>query len=103
MARFAPLYDVEILDAQADVRATFFNTEKYGVDDAPPYFEQVTVRVDVDSPAGEDSVAALVAHAERACHAAQSLRHPVDVTLDAWLNGVRLDQVGERDEIDERD
>lgn len=42
MARFAPLYRVEILDARADVRATFFNTEKYDVDDAPAYFEQVT-------------------------------------------------------------
>jgi hypothetical protein len=29
VARFAPLYDVPILDAAADVRATFFNTEKW--------------------------------------------------------------------------
>jgi organic hydroperoxide reductase OsmC/OhrA len=91
VARFAPLYDVEILDATADVRATFFNTEKYGLDDTPAYFERVTVKLDIDSPARADAVEKLVAHAERACHAAQSLRHPVEVTLFATLNGSTLD------------
>lgn len=90
MARFAPLYRVEILDARADVRATFFNTEKYDVDDAPAYFEQVTVELSIDSPAPPTSVAELAAHAERACHAAQSLRQPVPVTLDVTLNGLPL-------------
>jgi organic hydroperoxide reductase OsmC/OhrA len=90
VARFAPLYEVEILDAQADVRATFFNTEKYDVDDAPAYFEQVSVKLSIDSPAQPPAVAALVAHAERACHAAQSLRQPIPVTLDVTLNGAPL-------------
>jgi organic hydroperoxide reductase OsmC/OhrA len=90
VARFAPLYDIEIFDARADVRATFSNTEKYDIDDAPAYFEQVTVKLDIDSPARPEATAALVAHAERACHAAQSLRHGVDVTLAATLNGTLL-------------
>lgn len=88
MARFAPLYQVEIKDAQADVRATFFNTEKYGVDDAPAHFEQVTVSLTIDSPAPDQAVAALATHAERACHAAQSLRNPIPVQLE--LNGAPL-------------
>ena len=90
MARFAPLYDVEIADAEADVRATFFNTQKYGVDDAPAHFEEVAVRLSIDSPAEASAIAALVDHAERACHAAQSLRHPVPVTFAAVLNGAPL-------------
>lgn len=91
MARFAPLYEVPIDDATADVRATFFNTEKYGVDDAPAQFEEVRVVLAIDSPADPASVAALGAHAERACHAAQSLRNPVPVTLSTTLNGAPLD------------
>jgi organic hydroperoxide reductase OsmC/OhrA len=91
VARFAPLYEVPIEDATADVRATFRNTEKYDVDDAPAYFEEVTVKLDVVSSAGADQVRRLVAHAERACHAAQSLRHPIPVTLEATLNGSSLD------------
>jgi organic hydroperoxide reductase OsmC/OhrA len=91
VARFAPLYEVPIEDATADVRATFRNTEKYDVDDAPAYFDEVTVKLDVVSSAGADQVRRLVAHAERACHAAQSLRHPIPVTLEATLNGAALD------------
>jgi len=64
------------------VRATFRNTEKYDVDDAPPYFEQVTVKLEISSPAKPEQVHRLVAHAERACHAAQSLRHPIPVTVE---------------------
>lgn len=90
MARFAPLYDVPIDDASADVRGTFRNTEKYDVDDAPPYFEKVTIALTVASPAPAEQVQRLVVHAERACHAAQTLRHGVDVTLAATLNGEAL-------------
>ena len=91
MARFAPLYDVAIEDASADVRGTFRNTEKYDVDDAPAYFERVDIKLAVVSPASPDQVKRLAAHAERACHAAQSLRHPVPVVLETTLNGATLE------------
>ena len=68
------------------MRATFRNTEKYDVDDAPAYFEEVTVELSVISSAPSASVRKLVTHAERACHAAQSLRHAVPVRLVATLN-----------------
>jgi organic hydroperoxide reductase OsmC/OhrA len=90
VARFAPLYDVPILDASADVRASFFNTEKYDVDDEAPYFEQIELRLSIDSPAAADEVSALARHAERACHAAQSFRHPIPVSLETTLNGELL-------------
>jgi uncharacterized OsmC-like protein len=81
---------VPIDDASADVRATFRNTEKYDVDDAPPYFEHVTIALTVVSSASAEQTQRLVAHAERACHAAQTLRHGVAVTLAATLNGAAL-------------
>jgi organic hydroperoxide reductase OsmC/OhrA len=87
VARFAPLYDVPILEATADVRGTFRNTAKYGIDDAPPYFEEVDVQLEIESRAPSGQVAQLISHAERACHAAQTLRHGVVVKLDARLNG----------------
>jgi hypothetical protein len=68
------------------VRATFRNTEKYDVDDAPAYFEEVTIELAVVSSAPNTNVRRLVTHAERACHAAQSLRHAVPVRLRATLN-----------------
>ena len=86
LARFAPLYEVPIEEASADVRASFRNTEKYDVDDAPAHFEEVTIELAIVSNAAGDSVRKLVTHAERACHAAQSLSHPVPVHLHATLN-----------------
>jgi organic hydroperoxide reductase OsmC/OhrA len=90
VARFAPLYEVAIDDATADVRATFRNTEKYDVDDAPAFFERVDIKLEISSPAGAEQVKRLAAHAERACHAAQSLRHPIPVALETTLNGTAL-------------
>jgi len=87
VARFAPLYQVPIQDASADVRGTFRNTAKYGVDDAPAYFESVTIALAIESPAPREQVRQLVDHAERACHAAQTLRHGVPVQLQAEHNG----------------
>ena len=68
------------------MRATFRNTEKYDVDDAPAFFEEVTIELSVVSSAASGNVRKLVTHAERACHAAQSLRHAVPVRLRATLN-----------------
>ena len=91
LARFAPLYEVPIDDARADVRATFRNTEKYDVDEAAPYFEEVRIKLEIDSPAPQSRVRRLAAHAERACHAAQSLSHAIPVHLETTLNGSRLE------------
>jgi organic hydroperoxide reductase OsmC/OhrA len=74
------------------VRGYFRNTEKYDVDDAAPYFEEVTISVSVTSPAPASQVQQLIDHAERACHAAQTLRHGVPVSLEATLNGQPLSQ-----------
>ena len=81
---------MQVDDASADVRATFRNTEKYDVDDAPAHFEKVEIKLKIVSPAGGDQVKRLAAHAERACHAAQSLRHPIPVVLETSLNGSAL-------------
>jgi uncharacterized OsmC-like protein len=81
---------VPIDDASADVRATFRNTEKYDVDDAPAYFEEVTILLAVSTPAPASQLQRLVSHAERACHAAQTLRHGVPVSLSTTHNGQKL-------------
>ena len=72
------------------MRATFRNTAKYDVDDAPAYFEEVTIELSVISGAPSANVRKLVTHAERACHAAQSLAHAVPVHLHATLNQEKL-------------
>jgi organic hydroperoxide reductase OsmC/OhrA len=56
-----------------------------------PYFDQVSIALAVKSSAAPEQVRKLVAHAERACHAAQPLRHEVPISLAATLNGTALE------------
>ena len=79
-----------IEEADVDVRATFSVADKYDLGGPPGAFQQVTFDLKVKSSASESQVGKLVAHAERACHAAQTFRAPVPVELKATLNGEPL-------------
>lgn len=70
-----------------DVRAIFSVADKYDLGGPPGAFQQVTFDLRVSSSAPEVQVKNLIAHAERACHAAQTFRAPVPVELKASLNG----------------
>jgi organic hydroperoxide reductase OsmC/OhrA len=52
----------------------------------------VTFDLKLKSSASEAQVKRLIAHAERACHAAQTFRAPVAVEVKAALNGKTLAQ-----------
>jgi uncharacterized OsmC-like protein len=95
IARFAPLYDVPLEEVQADVRAEFNAADKFVTDDSNGAFEQVTYALTVRSSAPPERVRPLIEHAERACHATQSLRRPVPVSLEVQLNGQPLPLTGE--------
>jgi len=72
---------------QADVRAEFNTADKFVTDGSNGAFEQVTYALTVRSAAPPERVRLLIEHAERACHAAQSLHQPVPVSLEVHLNG----------------
>ncbi|HVD03774.1 MAG TPA: hypothetical protein VNF75_06525 [Candidatus Dormibacteraeota bacterium] len=91
MAKFSPLYDVTIWEAEADVRATFSLADKYDLGGPPGAFQHVEFLLRVKSPAPPEAVARLCQHAERACHASQTFRHPVATTMAVDLNGSELD------------
>jgi hypothetical protein len=87
VARFAPLYDVPLEDAAAEIRCSFDVADKLGLDGPGAAFEDVTIAVAIQSPAPPAQVQRLIAHAERGCHAEQTFRRPVPVTTTATLNG----------------
>ena len=76
-----------------DVRATFSIADKYDLGGPPGAFQQVTFDLKVQSGADAASVQRLIDHAERACHAAQTFRAPVDTRLKATLNGSALTDI----------
>ncbi|HEY4888903.1 MAG TPA: OsmC family protein [Candidatus Dormibacteraeota bacterium] len=79
-----------IEEAEADVRATFSVADKYDLGGPPGAFQQVTFDLKLKSSAAESQVKRLIAHAERACHAAQTFRASVPVEVKAALNGKTL-------------
>ena len=64
--------------------------DKYDLGGPPGAFQKVSFDLNVKSSAPESQVKQLIAHAERACHAAQTFRAPVPVELRAALNGENL-------------
>jgi organic hydroperoxide reductase OsmC/OhrA len=51
----------------------------------------VAFAVSIQSPASGEQVKKLIAHAERGCHAEQTLRNPIPVKTTARLNGEALE------------
>jgi len=85
MVQFAHLYDVILVDADVDLRAVFDSGDKFDLGGPGAAFQKVVYRVTVDSPSPEEQINQLLAHAERGCHTAQSLRLPVDVAVEAVI------------------
>jgi organic hydroperoxide reductase OsmC/OhrA len=81
---------VELDDARAEARGSFSPAEKFGFQAPVGAFDEVTIMLELRSPAPPERVLELVAHAERGCHTAQSLRAEVPVRLRARLNDVEL-------------
>ncbi len=73
------------------MRCSFDVADKLGLDGPGAAFEEVTFAVSVKSSADPERVKQLIGHAERGCHAEQSLRKPIPVKTSAKLNGEALD------------
>ena len=85
MVQFAPLYDVEISDMAVDLRVEFDDSDKYDLPGPGAEFQKAVYRLKVKSPSNIERVNKLIVHAERSCHTAQSLRHPVPVSIESEI------------------
>jgi uncharacterized OsmC-like protein len=85
VAQFAPLYKVEIEDAEVDLRVEFDDAEKHGLPGPGAAFTNVVYKIKIRSSSPEEQVAKLVTHAERGCHTVASLRAAVPVTVESEI------------------
>lgn len=90
VAQFAPEFDVILEEVSVDLRATFDSSAKYGLSDNPTAFQKVAIKLNISSPSPISQINRLIAHAEKGCHAAQSLRNPVEVVFEAHVNGTAM-------------
>lgn len=81
VVQFAPLYQVQIQDARVDLRASFDDTQKYNLSGPNAAFQKVVIQIQIKSDSPREAVEALIIHAERGCHAVQSLFMPVPVEV----------------------
>lgn len=74
-----------------DVRCSFDVADKLGLAGPGAAFDEVAFAVSVQSSAPAEQVKKLILHAERGCHAAQTMRKPIPVKTTALLNGEALE------------
>lgn len=88
LTRFASVQEVPLESVTMELRATFPQEGKYGLDPTVGVaMERLTYVIDVRSDASAERIARLVETADAACHAANSLRVPVPVEGALRLNG----------------
>lgn len=73
-----------------DARCSFDVADKLGLIGPGAAFEEVSFAINIQSPSPAEQVRKLIAHAERGCHAEQTIRKPVPVKATARLNGEAL-------------
>ncbi len=81
------MFEVVLEDVAIDLRAEFDSAAKYRLSDTTTAFQNVTIFASIRSSSPAEQVMKLITHAENGCHAAQSFRNPVPVSLKVQLNG----------------
>jgi uncharacterized OsmC-like protein len=81
------LYNVGIVSAEADVRFVIDRRAKLGLDGPGSAAQDVDITLRLESDGDREQVARLVAHAERSCHAAESLAQGVPLHRRVVWNG----------------
>jgi hypothetical protein len=87
LTRYASQLDIEIEDAEMDIRMTYDTRGKLLLADASPACRELTYVFNIKSPAPSEKVQELLQMIERGCHTINSLRIPVPVSGKLVHNG----------------
>jgi hypothetical protein len=87
LTRYAAELDVQIDDANMDIRISYDSRGKLLLEDVSPAAQWVEYVWDIRSPALLEKVQELVALVEKGCHTINTLREPVPVTALLKFNG----------------
>ena len=79
LTRYASELDVQIDDANMDIRITYDTRGKLLLDDTSPAAQQAEYVLEIKSPASPERVAELVRLIEKGCHTTNTLREPTPV------------------------
>jgi hypothetical protein len=91
LTRYASELDVQIDDAEMDIRMSYDNRGKLGLADTSPACREVSYVFAIQSPAPPDRIKQLVEMIEKGCHTINTLRQPIPVTGKIVHNGKELE------------
>lgn len=87
LARYASHLDIEIEDAEMDIRMTYDTRGKLLLEDVHPGCRDLTYVFKIKSPAPSDKVQEMLRLIEKGCHTINSLKNPVPVNGKLIHNG----------------
>lgn len=87
LTRYASQLDIEIEDAEMDIRMTYDTRGKLLLEDISPGCRELTYVFKIKSPAPLDKVQEMLHLIEKGCHTINSLKNPVPVAGKLIHNG----------------
>jgi organic hydroperoxide reductase OsmC/OhrA len=91
LTRYASELDIPIYNAEMDIRASYDQRGKLGMDDSPSACEGMEYEFSIESPASPEEIKELIRWIDKGCHAANTIRNPVPVSGRVKLNGEELE------------
>ncbi|MCH7481643.1 MAG: OsmC family protein [Chloroflexi bacterium] len=91
LTRYAAELDIQIDDAEMDIRASYDTQGKLLLSDASPGAEWLHYVIEINSPAPSEKIEELVAMIEKGCHTINTIRQPTPVSGKIIHNGTELD------------
>jgi len=91
LTRYASQLDIEIEDAEMDIRMTYDTRGKLLLADVSPGCKELTYVFKIHSPAPSDKVQEMLQLIEKGCHTINSLKNPVPVAGRLVHNGQEIE------------
>lgn len=91
LTRYASHLDIEIEDAEMDIRMSYDSRGKFLLEDVSPGCRELTYVFKIKSPAPAEKVQELLQLIEKGCHTINSLKNPVPVVGKLIHNGQELE------------
>ena len=90
LTRYASELNVQVDDAQMDIRMSYDTRGKLGLADVTPACQGVTYTFDIKSPASAEKVRQLLDRIEKGCHTINTIKNPIPVSGQLVHNGQQL-------------
>ncbi len=92
LTRYASELDVQVDDADMDIRMSYDTRGKLGIADVSPACQGVSYTFNIKSPAPAEKVKELLDKIEQGCHTINTIKNPIPVAGKLVHNGKEIDE-----------